>query len=286
MAPTTRRIDPTDRHHIENIEGQEEVTFDTQKIRVTTRKTQKTGFWYCRPNREYTKKTKWSEAMNKEITYCTYEPNQRERIPKEIKRLMGQKLDQMDGKQQAQQVRNIKTKKQLSECVIHLLEQSLTQLPEQNREKLTTKRPEKQHENENVNTHEQNIELQNENIDIQEQNKETENQNEHSEQMSKETKSLTDPATKEYLSQRWNENFQRYVNKNVDDREYSTTINPPPSENYLRAMDEIVGERMAETFERHGNNLWTLDVIYCTMAITLIKKEGKVREVKKRSGMK
>ena len=71
MAPTTRRIDPTDRHHIENIEGQEEVTFDTQKIRVTTRKTQKTGLWYCRPNREYTKKTKWSEAMNNEI-YLLY----------------------------------------------------------------------------------------------------------------------------------------------------------------------------------------------------------------------
>ena len=68
-----------------------------------------------------------------------------------------------------------------------------------------------------MNIHERNIELQNENVDIQEQNKETENQNEHSEQMSKKTKSLTDPATKEYLSRRWNENFQRYINKNVDD---------------------------------------------------------------------
>ena len=92
---------------------------------------------------------------------------------------MGQKLDQMNGKRQAQQIRNIKTKKQLSECVIHLLEQSLNRLHEQNREELTTKRPEKQDENENVNIHEQNIELQNEKVDIQEQNNETENQNEH-----------------------------------------------------------------------------------------------------------
>ena len=65
MAPRTRRIDPRDRHHIENIEEQEEVTFDMQKTRATTRKTQKTGLSYGRPNREYTKKTKWSEAMNK-----------------------------------------------------------------------------------------------------------------------------------------------------------------------------------------------------------------------------
>ena len=102
--------------------------------------------------------------------------------------------------------------------------------------------------------------------------------------MSKKTKSSTDPDTKEYLSQRWNENFQQYINKNVDDREYSTTINPPPSINYLKAMNEIAEERMAEILERHRNNLWTLNVIYYTMAIALIEKEGKLREVKKRSG--
>ena len=143
---------------------------------------------------------------------------------------------------------------------------------------MPTQRPEKQHGNENVNIHEQNIEIQNENIDIQEQSKETENQNEHSEQMSNKTKSSAGPDTKEYLSQRWNENFQKYISKNVDDREYSTTINPPPSENYLRAMDEIVEEQMAEILERRGNNLWTFNVIYYTTAITLIEKEGKLNE--------
>ena len=148
----------------------------------------------------------------------------------------------MNGKQLAQQVRNIKTKKLLSERVIQLLEKSLNRSPEQNGEEWLTQRPEKQHENENVKIHEQNIEIQNENVDIQEQSKETEYQNEHSDQMSNKTKSSPDPDTKEYLSQRWNENFQKYINKNVDDREYSTTINPPPSENYLAAMDEIVEE--------------------------------------------
>ena len=190
----------------------------------------------------------------------------------------------MNGKQLAQHVSNIKTKKLLSERVIQSLEQSLNRSPEQNGEELPTQRPENQHENENVNIHEQNIELQNENVGTQDHSKETENQNEHSEQMSTKAKSSTDLGTKEYLSQRWNENFQKYINKNVDGREYSTTINPPPSENYLRAMDEIIEERMAEILERHGNNLWTLNVIYYTTAITLIEKEGKLREVKKRSG--
>ena len=183
----------------------------------------------------------------------------------------------MNGKQLAQQVRNTKTKNLLSERVIQLLEQSLNRSPEQNGEELPTQRPDKKHENENVKIHEQNIEIQNENVDIQEQSKETDH-------MSNKTKSSTDPDTKEYLSQRWNENLQKYINKNVDDREYSTTINPPPSESCLTAMDEIVEERMAEILERHGNNLWTLNVIYYTTAITLIKKEGKLREVKKRYG--
>ena len=40
----------------------------------------------------------------------------------------------MNGKQLAQQVRNIKTKKLLSERVIQLLEQSLNLSPEQNGE--------------------------------------------------------------------------------------------------------------------------------------------------------
>ena len=138
VAPRTRKIDPRDRRHIEIIEGQEEVTFDTQKTRVTTRKTQKTGLSYCRPNRDYTKKTKWSEAMNKEIylLYMRAKP-QEKGYQKRLKDLWDEnypELDQMNGKQLAQQVRNFKTKKLLSEGVIQLLEQSLNRSPEQNGE--------------------------------------------------------------------------------------------------------------------------------------------------------
>ena len=162
--------------------------------------------------------------MNKEIylLYMRAKPQEKE-YQKRLKYLWDEnypELDQMNGKQLTQQVRNIKTKKLLSERVIQLLEQSLNRSPEQNGEELPMQRPEKQHENENENVkvHEQNIEIQNENIDIQEQSKETENQNERSDQMSHKTKSSIDPDTKEYLRQRWSENFQKYINKNVDDR--------------------------------------------------------------------
>ena len=127
--------------------------------------------------------------MNKELylLYIRTKP-QEKGYQKRLKDLWDEnypKLDQMNGKQLAQQVRNVKTKKLLSEHVIQLLEKSPNRSPEQNGEEVPTQRPDNQHENENVNIHEQNIELQNEDVDIQEHSKETENQNEHSEQMSK-----------------------------------------------------------------------------------------------------
>ena len=98
---------------------------------------------YCRPKRDYTKKTKWSEAMNKEIylLYIRAKP-QEKGYRKRLKDLWDEnypKLDQMNGKQLAQQVRNIKTKKLLSERVIQLLEQSLNRSLEQNGKELPHK---------------------------------------------------------------------------------------------------------------------------------------------------
>ena len=63
-----------------------------------------------------------------------------------------------------------------------------------------------------------------------------------------------DPGTKEYLTQRWKENFEKYINKNVEEREYSTTMNPTPSEGLLSAMDKVVEEQIQEVLQQHGNN--------------------------------
>ena len=104
------------------------------------------------------------------------------------------------------------------------------------------------------------------------------------EHLDNEVEDSIDPGIKEYLTQRWKENFEKYISKSVDDREYSTTISPPPSEKLLNAMDKIVEDQAEEIIDRYGNNLWTLNVLYYVTAITVIEKEGKLKEIKKRSG--
>ena len=55
-------------------------------------------------------------------------------------------------------------------------------------------------------------------------------------------------------------------------------------EKLLNAMDKIVEDQVEEIIDRYGNNLWTLNVLYYVTAITVIEKEGKLKEIKKRSG--
>ena len=85
------------------------------------------------------------------------------------------------------------------------------------------------------------------------------------------------------LSELWKKNFQKYIELDIDQQEYSTKVSPPPAQGQLEIIDEIISEQMAEIEEKYHDSLWTLDVIYYTAAITLLKKEGKLRETNKRN---
>ena len=92
-----------------------------------------------------------------------------------------------------------------------------------------------------------------------------------------------DPGVKEELKVRWRKHFQKYINIDVEEREYRTTINNQPRETLLRVMDIIVSEEIEEIEQQYNMNLWTLNVIYYTTAITLLEHEGKLREMKRRT---
>ena len=92
-----------------------------------------------------------------------------------------------------------------------------------------------------------------------------------------------DPEVKEELKVRWRKHFQKYINIDVEEREYRTTINNQPPETLLRVMDIIVSEEIEEIEQQHNMNLWTLNVIYYTTAIMLLEHEGKLREMKRRT---
>ena len=165
----------------------------------------------------------------------------------------------MSGKHLAQQIRNIKTKKLITEYEIQLIGNRINSTSEIHHVQTELQEPIEQVEQDPV------IMQQQEHID-------------------NEVEDSIDPGIKEYLTQRWKENLEKYISKSVDDREYSTTISPPPSEKLLNAMDKIVEDQVEEIIDRYGNNLWTLNVLYYVTAITVIEKEGKLKEIKKRSG--
>ena len=93
----------------------------------------------------------------------------------------------------------------------------------------------------------------------------------------------TDPEVKEELKVRWRKHFQKYINIDVEEREYRTTINNQPPETLLRVTDIIISAEIKEIEQQHNMNLWTLNVIYYTTAITLLEHEGKLREMKRRT---
>ena len=259
MAPTTRRKNHLNEdRHLENPDKGKDDIAKTQKTRVSTRKMQRTGLSFCRPTRDYTRSVKWSGAMNKEIyrLYVSSKPKDKG-YQQRLKQLFDEnypEFDQMSGKHLAQQIRNIKTKKLITEYEIQLIENRID----------STSTSEIHH----VQTELQEL------IEQVEQDPVIIQQQEH---LDNEVEDSIDPGIKEYLSQRWKENFEKYVSKSVDDREYSTMISPPPSEKLLNAMDKIVEEQLEEIIDRYGNNLWTLNVLYYVTAITVIEKEGKLK---------
>ena len=87
---------------------------------------------------------------------------------------------------------------------------------------------------------------------------------------------------KKELAELWKKNFQNYTELDIDQREYSTKVSPPPAQGQLENIDEIISEQMTEIEEKYHNSLWTLDVMYYTAVITLLEKEGKLRETDRR----
>ena len=53
---------------------------------------------------------------------------------------------------------------------------------------------------------------------------------------------------------------------------------PQPNKEKLTMIDLIVKEELNRVEENYGMNIWTLNVIYYTTAVTLLENEGNLRE--------
>ena len=63
-------------------------------------------------------------------------------------------------------------------------------------------------------------------------------------------------------------------------------MKPAPEKVHLEILDQIVAEEIKDIEEEQEINLWTLNVIYYTTAVTLMENEGKSRLEKRKQKVK
>ena len=164
------------------------------------------------------------------------------------------------GKHLAEQVRNIKKKNLLSEVDRQLIKLQHRITPQEPATPTVT-------------------------IKQEETEQETNNHQEEVEDR-REDESTNNIELKEELTKIWRKNFEKYIKMDINQREFSTKIKPPPTQEMLDILDLIVSEEIVTIEKSHPIDLWTINVIHYATAITLLEKENKLREIKTRISKK
>ena len=90
-----------------------------------------------------------------------------------------------------------------------------------------------------------------------------------------------DLELKEEIRERWKYNFQKYIKMNINMREYNVNLKPTPEEKYIKIVNEIVNEELNNIEEEYEIDMWIINVIYYTTAVTVLEKEGRLRKIKR-----
>ena len=91
-----------------------------------------------------------------------------------------------------------------------------------------------------------------------------------------------DRLLKEQLRDTWKKNFDKYLGTDINMREYSTRSKPLPDQKLLQILDQIISEVMDNIKTSYGMDYWITNVIYYSTAVTILEKEGRLREKKRR----
>ena len=65
-----------------------------------------------------------------------------------------------------------------------------------------------------------------------------------------------------------------------------TKAKPLLQQKHIQLMDEILAEEIPKIEEQHGVDIWTLNVIYYASAVTILEKEGRLREIRRKKTAK
>ena len=85
---------------------------------------------------------------------------------------------------------------------------------------------------------------------------------------------------KEDLREIWRKNFEKYINMDIEHREFTTKVTPPATQKNLDILNKIIEEAIMRLEKKHQLDLWTINVIYYTSAVSILQKEGKLKEEK------
>ena len=85
---------------------------------------------------------------------------------------------------------------------------------------------------------------------------------------------------KEEFTTMWRNNFEKYIKLELQEREFCTKVTPPPSQDLFNIVQEIISAEIPIIEENYEMNLWTINVIYYSTAVTILEKEGKLRKTK------
>ena len=84
------------------------------------------------------------------------------------------------------------------------------------------------------------------------------------------------------LEEKWNENFRKYSETNIPQRNYHTKVQSKVTEQEWTSINNIV-ERKVKELELNGElSLWDINVAHYATAITVISWKGNIREDTKR----
>ena len=187
-----------------------------------------------------------------------------------------QDLSQLTSRHLAEQVRNIKKKNSLNDLEIQVIElQYKADNTTTSEETLKTQQqqqliPEDNNERQNSNQR-RNLEKQRE--DYHEQNTNT-----------RETElNEEDRLLKEQLRDIWKKNFDKYLGTDINMREYSTHTKPLPDPKLLQILGQIITGEMNNIKTSYSMDYWIMNVIYYSTAVTVLQKEERLREEKRKS---
>ena len=97
---------------------------------------------------------------------------------------------------------------------------------------------------------------------------------------------VKDIKLKEEIKTIWIRNYKKYIEIDITQREFMTKAKPLPQQKHSQLIDEILAEEIPKIEEQHGVNIWTLNVIYYASAVTILEKERRLREIRRKKTAK